>query len=84
MLLDNHMHGDFNATHVSYQSVITTHIYSVDDIIENGWWDLENSIKDSLYTARAFSLLLNQIIPQLPVRPDVMASLATHWDFINW
>ena len=22
--------------------------------------------------------------PPSPVRPDGMASLATHWDFINW
>ena len=60
------------STKFLWLTMITNHLYSLDDIIQNGWWDLENCVKDSLYTARAFSLLLHQIIPH------------RQWDLMVW
>ena len=61
-----------SSTKFLWLTVITNHLYSLNDIIQNGWWDLENCVKDSLYTASTFSFLLNQTIPHC------------QWDLMVW
>ena len=66
------------STNFLWLSAITNHLYSLYDIIQNGWWDLDNCDKDSLCAAMAHSLL-NLSIPVLVPLCQWDQMLRHHW-----